>query len=111
MYAVVNIAGHQVKVDKGLRLRVPRLQVEQGSTQEFTEVLLVADEGETKVGNPTVEGASVSATAAATRSSSSRRRSARNIVGAMAIARITPRFRWRTSSSRTKRERTRYHGS
>jgi large subunit ribosomal protein L21 len=62
MYAVVNIAGHQVKVDKGLRLRVPRLQVEEGSTQEFTEVLLVADEGETKVGNPTVEGASVSAT-------------------------------------------------
>ena len=62
MYAVVNIAGHQVKVDKGLRLRVPRLQVEEGSIQEFTEVLLVADEGETKVGNPTVEGASVSAT-------------------------------------------------
>ena len=62
MYAVVNIAGHQVKVDKGLRLRVPRLQVEEGSTQEFTEVLLVADESETKVGNPTVEGASVSAT-------------------------------------------------
>ena len=62
MYAVVNIAGHQVKVDKGLRLRVPRLQVEEGSTQEFTDVLLVSSEGETKVGSPTVEGASVSAT-------------------------------------------------
>ena len=62
MYAVVNIAGHQVKVDKGQRLRVPRLQVEEGSTQEFTDVLMVFGEGETKVGSPTVEGASVSAT-------------------------------------------------
>ena len=32
MYAVVNIAGHQVKVDKGERLRVPRLAVEEGTT-------------------------------------------------------------------------------
>ena len=62
MYAVVNIAGQQVKVDKGQRLRVPRLQVAEGSTQEFTDVLLVADDGETKVGSPIVEGASVSAT-------------------------------------------------
>ena len=62
MYAVVNIAGHQVKVDKGQRLRVPRLQVEEGSIQEFTDVLMVSGEGETKVGSPTVEGASVSAT-------------------------------------------------
>lgn len=62
MYAVVNIAGHQVKVDKGQRLRVPRLQAEEGSTQEFTDVLLVAGDDETKVGSPTVEGASVSAT-------------------------------------------------
>ena len=62
MYAVVNIAGHQVKVDKGQRLRVPRLQAEEGSTQEFTEVLLGSADGEVKVGSPTVEGASVSAT-------------------------------------------------
>ncbi len=62
MYAVVNISGHQVKVDKGQRLRVPRLQAEEGSTQEFDEVLLVSGDGGTKVGSPTVEGASVSAT-------------------------------------------------
>ena len=62
MFAVVNIAGHQVKVDKGQRLRVPRLQVEEGSTQEFTDVLMVSDEGEAKIGSPTVEGASISAT-------------------------------------------------
>ena len=62
MYAVVNIAGHQVKVDKGQRIRVPRLQVEEGSIQEFTDVLMVSGEGETQVGSPRVEGASVSAT-------------------------------------------------
>ena len=62
MYAVVNIVGHQVKVDKGQRLRVPRLQAEEGSTQEFTDVLLVSADGEVKVGSPTIEGASVSAT-------------------------------------------------
>ena len=62
MYAVVNIAGHQVKVDKGQRLRVPRLAVEEGTTQKFTDVLLVSDDGETQIGSPTVEGATVSAT-------------------------------------------------
>ena len=62
MYAVVNIAGHQVKVDKGQRLRVPRLAVEEGTTQEFTDVLLGSDDGETQIGSPTVGGASVSAT-------------------------------------------------
>ncbi len=62
MYAVVNIAGHQVKVDRGQCLRVPRLQAEEGSTEEFTHVLLVSGGDEIRVGSPTVEGASVSAT-------------------------------------------------
>ena len=62
MYAVVNIAGHQIKVDKGQGLRVPRLQAEEGSTQEFTDVLLISGDDETRIGSPTVEGASVSAT-------------------------------------------------
>ena len=62
MYAVVNIAGHQIKVDKGQCLRVPRLAVEEGTAQEFTDVLLISNDGETRIGSPTVEGASVSAT-------------------------------------------------
>ncbi len=62
MYAVVNIVGHQVKVDKGQFLRVPRLQAEEGSTQEFTDVLLVSGDDEVRVGSPTVQGASVAAT-------------------------------------------------
>ena len=62
MYAVVKIAGEQVRVEKGQRLRVAKLQAEAGNAQQFTEVLLVSGEGDTKVGSPTVEGASVSAT-------------------------------------------------
>ena len=62
MYAVVKIAGEQVRVEKGQRVRVAKLQAEEGNAQQFTEVLLVSDEGDTKVGSPTVEGASVSAT-------------------------------------------------
>jgi len=63
MYAVVKIAGEQVRVDKGLKLRVPKLNLEEGAQQEFTDVLLVSkDDGETLVGTPTVEGAAIKAT-------------------------------------------------
>ena len=41
---------------------MPKIRAEEGNSQQFTEVLLVSDEGDTKVGSPTVEGASVSAT-------------------------------------------------
>ena len=62
MYAVVKIAGEQVRVDKGQRLRVPRLDLEEGVKKEFTEVLLVSGDGETLVDTPTVKGAAVQAT-------------------------------------------------
>lgn len=62
MYAVVNIAGHQVRVDKGQRLRVPRLDLEEGAEESFTDVLLVSGEGKTQIGQPHVEGAAVKAT-------------------------------------------------
>ena len=61
MYAVVNIAGQQFRVEKGQRIRVPQLPVGSGEAQEFTDVLLVSEDGTTKVGNPKIEGASVSA--------------------------------------------------
>ena len=62
MYAVVEIAGHQVRVDKGQRLRVPRLNLDEGAKETFTSVMLVSGEGKTQVGQPHVEGASVQAT-------------------------------------------------
>ena len=62
MYAVVKIAGKQVQVNRGGRVRVPKLDLEEGSQHQFTDVLLVSNEGETQVGTPLVEGAVVEAT-------------------------------------------------
>jgi large subunit ribosomal protein L21 len=61
MYAVVEIAGKQFKVSDSEKVRVPRLDQEAGNTIAFDRVLLLADNGNIKVGNPTVEGAKVEA--------------------------------------------------
>lgn len=62
MYAVVRIAGKQVRVDKGVRVRVPKLGFDEGTRQCFTEVLLVSQGDQTRIGQPLVEGAVVEAT-------------------------------------------------
>ena len=61
MYAIVDIAGQQFKVEKDQKVFVHRLEGEEGAKVEFNEVLLVDNEGDIKVGLPNVEGASVSA--------------------------------------------------
>ena len=61
MYAIVEIAGHQFKIQKDQKLFVNRMENEQGSELEFDQVLLLADEDNIKVGTPVVEGASVKA--------------------------------------------------
>ena len=62
MYAVVKIADKQVQVNKGLRLKVPKLDLEEGTTHRFTDVLLVSEDGETHIGSPLIPGAAVEAT-------------------------------------------------
>ena len=62
MYAIVEIAGQQVKVTEGQRLFVHRLETEAGNNVTFDQVLLVDREGVVSVGMPTVGGASVNAT-------------------------------------------------
>ena len=62
MYAIVNIAGQQFKVEAGVEIFVPRLSQANGEAVEFTDVLLVENEGEVKVGTPKVEGVVVKAT-------------------------------------------------
>lgn len=62
MFAVVNIAGCQVRVEKGRTLRVPKLALETGAQERFPKVLLVSDAGNTSTGKPFVEGAAVEAT-------------------------------------------------
>lgn len=62
MYAIVEIAGQQFKVEKDQKIFVHKLQSEEGKQIEFNEVLLLDNEGAISVGKPTVEGASVVAT-------------------------------------------------
>jgi large subunit ribosomal protein L21 len=62
MYAIVDIAGQQFKVEKDQKIFVNRLEGEAGSKLEFNDVLLVDNNGSVSVGEPLVSGAVVSAT-------------------------------------------------
>ena len=62
MYAIVEIAGQQFKVTNGQEIFVNRLHGEEGSKVSFDRVLLIDNEGATKVGTPTIAGANVEAT-------------------------------------------------
>ncbi|MCH2215210.1 MAG: 50S ribosomal protein L21 [Flavobacteriales bacterium] len=61
MYAIVNIAGQQMKVAKDQQVYVNRLPNKEGDKVTFDEVLLVDNNGKVSVGAPAVSGASVSA--------------------------------------------------
>jgi large subunit ribosomal protein L21 len=61
MFAVVEIAGKQYKVEDKQELYVNKLTGDAGSSVKFDRVLLVDNSGKTKVGSPEVKGASVSA--------------------------------------------------
>ena len=62
MYAIVEIAGQQFKVEKDQKVYVHRLQHEEGASIEFDRVLLLQDGSSISVGAPTVAGAIVKAT-------------------------------------------------
>lgn len=61
MYAIVDIAGQQFKVEKSGKIYVHRLNAEEGSSVEFDRVLLVDNDEKISVGTPLVEGAKISA--------------------------------------------------
>jgi len=61
MYAIVEIAGQQFKVEEDKKVFVHRLPLEEGTSVEFDRVLLVDNEGSVSVGTPVVEGAKVTA--------------------------------------------------
>ncbi len=60
MYAVVDIAGKQYKVEKDQYLYAPRIEAEVGAKVQFDRVLLIDADGKVQVGQPTIKGASVS---------------------------------------------------
>ena len=61
MYAIVEIAGQQFKVEKKQEIFVHRLEEKEGAKVEFSEVLLIDNKGKVNVGTPTINGAVVSA--------------------------------------------------
>ncbi|GGD22620.1 50S ribosomal protein L21 [Hyunsoonleella pacifica] len=61
MYAIVEIAGHQFKVEKDQKVFVNRLQTEEGKKVSFDNVLLIGDGSNVTVGAPAIGGAQVSA--------------------------------------------------
>ena len=61
MYAIVEIAGQQFKVENDSKLFVHRLSEDKGNKLEFDKVLLVQNDGKYKVGKPHVKDAKVKA--------------------------------------------------
>jgi large subunit ribosomal protein L21 len=59
MYAIVRTGGKQYQVAAGDTVRVEKLKGEVGDTVELSEVLLVSDGENVKIGQPVVEGAKV----------------------------------------------------
>ena len=61
MYAIVDIAGQQFKVEKQQKLYVHRLEEQEGEVVDFDKVLLLDDEGKITVGTPVVKNMVVTA--------------------------------------------------
>jgi len=61
MYAIVEIAGQQLKVAKDQRVFVNRLATEEGKKVEFDNVLLIGDGDKVTIGAPAIDGALIGA--------------------------------------------------
>jgi len=61
MYAIVEIAGQQFKVEKDQQVFVHRLDAQEGDKISFDDVYLIDDKGAVTVGAPAVKGAQVKA--------------------------------------------------
>ena len=59
MLAIIKTGGKQYKVSKGDRIKVEKLEGEEGSKVVFAEVLFLGDEKEMKIGKPMIAGAAV----------------------------------------------------
>ena len=59
MYAIVEIAGQQFKVEEGKKIFVHRLEAEEGKKVEFDQVLLIEEDGKITIGEPTINEAVV----------------------------------------------------
>lgn len=62
MYAIIESGGRQFRAEEGHSFSTEKLPYEVGEQIELANVLLLADDGDVKIGQPTVPGAVVKAT-------------------------------------------------
>jgi len=61
LYAIIETGGLQFRVEPGMKLNVPRIDSEEGSSVKLERVLLLAEDTDIEIGTPVVENASVEA--------------------------------------------------
>ena len=61
MYAIVNINGIQTRVEPDELVEVPRVDADPGKSLKFEQVLLLADGDKISVGQPYLQGATLTA--------------------------------------------------
>lgn len=59
MFAIIKTGGKQYKVAPGQKIKIEKLNVQEGKNVIFNEVLLLAGDKETKIGQPLVGGAKI----------------------------------------------------
>ncbi len=62
MYAIAEIAGRQVQLSQGLKLRVPKLDLEAGAKLTVDRVLALVDGENSRFGAPVLDGMKIEAT-------------------------------------------------
>ena len=62
MFAIINIAGKQFRVEEGDQIKVPHLSTDAGKSLAFDKVLLINDGKKVQLGSPLLSNASISAT-------------------------------------------------
>jgi len=61
MYAVIKTGGKQYRVSEGDTLRVEKLDVAEGESFDFDQVMMVGEGADVQIGTPLLEGSKVSA--------------------------------------------------
>ncbi|MDX9913110.1 MAG: 50S ribosomal protein L21 [Candidatus Moranbacteria bacterium] len=59
MLAIIKTGGKQYKIEAGDKIKIEKIEGEEGSIVVFPEVLFLGDEKEVKIGNPFLEGVKV----------------------------------------------------
>ena len=62
MFAIINIAGKQFRVEEGDQIKVPHLSTDAGKSLAFDKVLLINDGKKVQLGSPLLSNVSISAT-------------------------------------------------